>query len=57
MMHLMTRGMQLKAEGCTVFDCLRDPVPSTSAGSVAVPGPNDEETTDDDDSRSVSTGY
>lgn len=57
MMHLMTHGMRLKAERCTVFDSLRDPVPSTSAVCVAIPGPNDVETTVDDDSRSVSTGY
>lgn len=32
-------AIHLKAEGSTAFDCLRDPMPSTSASSVGVPGP------------------
>lgn len=34
-----TPGLELKAEGCTGADGGRDPLPSTSAGSVAILGP------------------
>lgn len=42
------------AERCTVSDCLCDPMPSTDR-SVDIPGTNDGEATDDDDS-SLSSG-
>ncbi len=31
MKHLAMHGIHLKAERCTVFNCLHDPMPSTSA--------------------------
>ncbi len=35
MKHLPTRGIHLKADACTTFNCLRDPTPSTSATVAA----------------------
>ena len=64
MKHLATHKIYLKAEACTVFDCLRErePMPSTSAGSVGLPGPSDRETdpnpekVDTDDDSSLTSG-
>lgn len=48
MKHLVTQGKQLKAQRYTMFDCLRDPMfSSTSNGSVGVLGPGDGKTTVD----------
>src|SRR4029434_6709766 len=46
MKHLATHYIFLKAEAYTVFDCLHEcePMPSTSVGSVGLPGPGDGET-------------
>ncbi len=35
MKHLAMHGTHEKADACTVFDCLRDPMPSTSATVAA----------------------
>lgn len=51
--------IRLEAEGCTVVrQCERDPVTSTAAGTVRVPGPGNVETVnnDDDEANSGSTG-
>ncbi|KAK9536024.1 hypothetical protein VZT92_005846 [Zoarces viviparus] len=66
MKRLATHNIHLKAETCTVFDCLpeHESMPSTSAGRVGLPGPGDGETgptsekvdTDDDDNSSLASG-
>lgn len=45
----------MKAERCTMFHCLCDPMPSTSAGGEDTPGTSDGEAIDGDD-RSLSSG-
>ncbi|CAB1455956.1 unnamed protein product [Pleuronectes platessa] len=67
MKHLATHNVFLKAKACTVFECLRErecePMPSTSAVSVGLPAPGDEETgpnpekgDTDDDNSSLTSG-
>jgi len=46
MKHLATHAIHLKAEACTVFDCLRESVPSTSAGMLDLPEDPDPGTCD-----------